>query len=45
MKVSVAYVNISVSKHLKEELVWAIDKLLWVNSNKMLLKIVIPLRN
>ena len=34
----VAYVNIRVSKHLKEELTWVIDKWLQVISNKMLLK-------
>ena len=45
IKVGVAYVNIHVSKHLKEELAWAIDKKLWVINNKMLLKTVIPLRN
>ena len=32
-------------KSLKEELAWAIDKRLQVVSNKMLFKIVIPLRN
>ena len=32
-------------KSLKEELAWAIDKQLQLISNKMLLKIVIPLRN
>ena len=40
-----AYVNVGVSKNLKEGLVWAIDKRLWLISNKMLFKIVIPLRN
>ena len=34
----VAYVNIGISKSLKEELAWAIDKQLWVVSNKMLFK-------
>ena len=29
----------------KKELAWAIDKRLWVISNKMLFNIVIPLRN
>ena len=41
----VAYVNIRVSKSLKEELAWTIDKRLRVVSNKMLFKTVIPLRN
>ena len=40
-----AYMNIHVSRHLKEELAWAIDKWLQVISNKMLFKTVIPLRN
>ena len=40
-----AYVNVCVSRHLKEELAWAIDKRLWDVSNKMLFKTVIPLRN
>ena len=31
-------------KALKEELVWAIDKRLWLIITKMLFKIVIPLR-
>ena len=30
---------------IKEKLAWAIDKWLWVISNKMLFKAVIPLRN
>ena len=33
------------SKHLKEELVWAIYEWLWVISNGILFKTVIPLRN
>ena len=37
----VAYVNVRVSKSLKEELAWAIDKRLRVVSNKMLFKTVI----
>ena len=45
IKVGVAYVNIRVSRHLKEELAWAIDKWLRIISNKMLIKTVIPLRN
>ena len=45
INVGVAYVNVRVSKSLKEELAWAIDKRLRVVSNKMLFKTVIPLRN
>ena len=41
----VAYVNVCVSRHLKEELAWALDKWLRVVSNKMLFETVIPLRN
>ena len=41
----VAYMNVCVSKRLKEELAWAIDKWLRVISNKMLFKTVVPLRN
>ena len=37
----VAYVNVRVSKSLKEEVAWAIDKRLRVVSNKMLFKTVI----
>ena len=37
--------GVHVSRYLKEELVWAIDKRLRVVSNKMLFKTVIPLRN
>ena len=33
--------NICISKYLKEELAWAIDKRLWVISNRSLFKIVI----
>ena len=40
-----AYVNVRVSKSLKEELAWAKDKRFQVISNIMLVKIVIPLRN
>ena len=36
-----AYVGIHVSRHLKEELAWAIDKWLWIISNIMLFKTVI----
>ena len=45
IKVDVAYVNVSVSKQLKEKLAWAIDKRLQIITNKMLFKTVIPLRN
>ena len=45
IKVDVSYVNVHVSKSLKEELAWAIDKQLWVVSNKMLFKTVITIRN
>ena len=38
----VVYVNICMSKRLKEELAWAVDKWLQVVSNKMLFKTVIP---
>ena len=37
--------GVHVSRHLKEELGWSIDKRLRVVINKMLLKIDIPLRN
>ena len=37
--------RIHVSKNLKEELAWVIDKQLWVVNNKMLFKTVILLRN
>ena len=45
IKVGVAYMNVRVSRCLKEELAWVIDKRLWDISNKALLKIVVPLRN
>ena len=45
IRVGVAYVNISVSKHLKEELSWAIDKQLWLIINTMLFKTVISLES
>ena len=44
-KGGVACVNVRISKHLKEGLAWAIDKQIWVISNKMWFKMVIPLRN
>ena len=43
-KVGVAYVNARVSRRLKEELGWAIDKQLRLIINEMLFKTVIPLR-
>ena len=43
-KVGVAYVNVRVSRRLKEELGWAIDKQLRLIINKMSFKTVIPLR-
>ena len=43
IKVGVAYVNIHVLRHLKEELAYALDKWLQVSSD-MLFKTVIPLR-
>ena len=45
IKVGVACVGVHVLKCLKEELVWATDKRLWVISNIILFKTVIPLRN
>ena len=44
LKVGVAYVNVHVLRHLKEELAWATDKWLWVISNTVLFKTVTPLR-
>ena len=44
MKVGMAYVNVCISRDLKEELAWVIDEWLWVISNKMLFKTVIPIR-
>ena len=41
INVGMAYVGIHVSRHLKEELAWAIDKWLWIISNIMLFKTVI----
>ena len=43
-KGGVAYVNVHLLRHLKEELAWAIDKQLRLIINKMLFKTVIPLR-
>ena len=40
-----AYVNVCVSRHLKEELAWVIDKWLRAISNKMLFKTAVPVRN
>ena len=39
------YIGVYLSKHLKEELVWATDKWLQVNSNIMLFKTLVPLTN
>ena len=39
-----AYVNVCVSRRLKEELGWAIDNWLWLISNKMVFKTVVPLK-
>ena len=44
-KGDMAYMNVYVSRHLKEELAWAIDKRFRVVSNTMLFKTVTPLRN
>ena len=41
----VVYMDVNISRRLKEELAWAIDKWLQVISNIMLLETVIPLRN
>ena len=41
IKMSVACMNVRVSRHLKQELAWAIDKWLRVISNPMLFKTVI----
>ena len=43
-RVGVAYMNVRVSRHLKEEQSWAIDKRLRLIIIKMLFKTVIPLR-
>ena len=40
-----AYVNLRISRRLKEELAWVIDKRLRAISNKMLFNTVVPLRN
>ena len=40
IRVGVAYVNVRVSRCLKEELSWAIDKRLWLIINTVLLIIV-----
>ena len=44
IRVGVAYVNVRVSRRLKEELAWAIDKRLRLIINAILFKTVIPLR-
>ena len=38
------YVNVHISRHLKEELTWDIDKQLRLIINTILFKTVIPLR-
>ena len=42
IKVGVVYMNVHVSRHLKEELAWVINKWLRVISNKMLFKAAVP---
>ena len=44
IKVSVVCTEVGVSRHLKEDLAWAIDKGLQVIGNKMSLQLAIPLR-
>ena len=44
IRVGVVYVNICISRCLKEELAWAIDKWLQLIINTMLFKTVISLR-
>ena len=43
-RVGMAYINVRVSRRLKEKLGWAIDKRLQLIINKILFKTVIPLR-
>ena len=43
-RVGVAYMNVRVSRRLKEELGWAIDKRIPLIINKILFKTFIPLR-
>ena len=38
------YMNIRILRDLKEELVWAIDEQLRLINNKMLFKIILPLK-
>ena len=45
INVGVVYMNVRISKQLKEAVDWAIDKQLWVLSNKMLFKTLVSLRN
>ena len=45
IKLGVVHVNVHVLRHLKEELAWAIDKRIWVTSNKMLFTTVIRTTN
>ena len=44
IRVGVAYVNVCISRRLKEELARAIDKQLWLIIYTMLFKTIIPLR-
>ena len=44
MKVGVVYMNVRVSRRLKEELSWVIGKWLWLIINTMLFKTDIPVR-
>ena len=41
----VAYMSIHVSRHLKEELAWAIGKWLWVISNTNVIKNSYTIKN
>ena len=45
IKVGMAYMNVCVSRRLKEELAWVIDKRIQAISKEMLFKTVVPLRN
>ena len=44
IRVGVVYVNVCVSRRLKEELSWVIDKRLRLIINTVLVKTVIPVR-
>ena len=43
-RVGLTYVNVHISRRLKEELAWTIDKQLWLIINTVLFETVIPLR-